>query len=82
VLRRIFGPKRAEVTGQWRKLHNGELHSVYSSPDEIKENEVDGVCGMHGRGEKRVQGFGEKAQRKETTCKSMAYMREWDQNGP
>jgi hypothetical protein len=33
VLRRIFGPERDEVTGQWRKLHNGELHNFYSSPD-------------------------------------------------
>jgi hypothetical protein len=32
VLRRIFGPKRDEVTGGWRKLHNEELHSLYSSP--------------------------------------------------
>jgi hypothetical protein len=32
VLRRIFGPKRVEVTGEWRKLHNEELHDVYSSP--------------------------------------------------
>jgi hypothetical protein len=31
--RRIFGPKRNEVTGEWRKLHSGELHSLYSSPD-------------------------------------------------
>jgi hypothetical protein len=31
VLRRIFGPKRDEVTGGWRKLHNEELHNVYSS---------------------------------------------------
>jgi hypothetical protein len=31
VLRRIFGPKRDEVTGGWRKLHNGELHDLYSS---------------------------------------------------
>jgi hypothetical protein len=31
VLRRIFGPKRDEVTGGWRKLHNEELHSLYSS---------------------------------------------------
>jgi hypothetical protein len=30
VLRRIFGPKRDEVTGGWRKLHNEELHSLYS----------------------------------------------------
>jgi hypothetical protein len=33
VLRRIFGPKRDEVTGEWRKLHNEELHNFYSSPD-------------------------------------------------
>ena len=30
VLRRIFGPKRDEVTGEWRKLHNGELNDLYS----------------------------------------------------
>jgi hypothetical protein len=33
VLRRIFGPKRDEVTGEWRKLHNEELHILYSSPN-------------------------------------------------
>jgi hypothetical protein len=32
VLRRIFGQKRDEVTGEWRKLHNEELHNLYSSP--------------------------------------------------
>jgi hypothetical protein len=32
VLRRIFGPKRDEVTRGWRKLHNEELHNLYSSP--------------------------------------------------
>jgi hypothetical protein len=32
VLRRIFGPKRDEVTGEWRKLHNEELHILYSCP--------------------------------------------------
>jgi hypothetical protein len=32
VLRRIFGPNRDEVTGEWRKLHNRELHIFYSSP--------------------------------------------------
>jgi hypothetical protein len=35
VLRRIFGPKRDEVTGEWGKLYNGELHNLYSSPDII-----------------------------------------------
>jgi hypothetical protein len=37
VLRRIFGPKRDEVTEEWRKLHNGELHKLYSSPDIIRQ---------------------------------------------
>jgi hypothetical protein len=32
VLRRIFGLKRDEVTGEWRKLHNEELHDLYSFP--------------------------------------------------
>jgi hypothetical protein len=36
VLRRIFGPKRDEVTGKWRKLHNEELHILYSSPNIIR----------------------------------------------
>jgi hypothetical protein len=36
VLRRIFGPKRDEVTGDWRKLHNEELHNLYSSPNIIR----------------------------------------------
>jgi hypothetical protein len=36
VLRRIFGPKRDEVRGEWRKLHNEELHNLYSSPDIIR----------------------------------------------
>jgi hypothetical protein len=33
---RIFGPKRDEVTGGWRKLHNEELHNLYSSPSIIR----------------------------------------------
>jgi hypothetical protein len=36
VLRRIFGPKRDEVTGGWRKLHNEELHNFYSSQSIIR----------------------------------------------
>jgi hypothetical protein len=37
VLRRIFGPKRDEVTGEWRKLHSEEVHNLYSSPDIIRQ---------------------------------------------
>jgi hypothetical protein len=45
VLRRIFGPQRDEVTGDWRKVHNDELHILYSLPniirnDQIKEDET------------------------------------------
>jgi hypothetical protein len=43
VLRRIFGPKRDEVLGGWRKLHNEKFHNLYSSPSIIriiKEDEI------------------------------------------
>ena len=33
VLRKIFGPKRERLTGEWRRLHNRELHALYSSPN-------------------------------------------------
>jgi hypothetical protein len=65
VLRRIFRPKRDEVTGEWRKLHNGELHILYSSPDIIRRIKssrmrcTGNVACM--RGEKCVQGFGGRA---------------------
>ena len=36
VMRRIFGPKREEVTGEWRKLHNEELSDLYSSQNVIR----------------------------------------------
>jgi hypothetical protein len=36
VLRRIFGPKREEAVGGWRRLHNEELHNLYASPNIIK----------------------------------------------
>jgi len=36
VLRRIFGPKRDEVTGEWRKLHNEELNDMFSSSNIVR----------------------------------------------
>ena len=36
VLRNIFGAKKDEITGEWRKLHNAELHALYSSPNIIR----------------------------------------------
>jgi hypothetical protein len=63
VLRRIFGPKRDEVTGGWRKLHNEELHGLNSSPSIVrvikaKEDEMGGACGTNGGGEGYIQHFG------------------------
>jgi hypothetical protein len=53
VLRRIFGPRRDELTGDWRRLHNEELNDLYSSPnivpgDKIKKDEMGWACGSYG----------------------------------
>jgi hypothetical protein len=67
VLRRIFGPNRVEVAGKWRKLHNGELHNLYSPPNiirQIKSRRMwwsGHVACMGGEKEENVQGFGGKA---------------------
>jgi hypothetical protein len=46
VLRGIFGPKRDEVTGEWRKLHSGELHNMYYQMSSGGSNQ--GECGGRG----------------------------------
>jgi hypothetical protein len=72
---RIFGPKRDGVTGEWRKLHNEELHILYSSPNiikHIKSRRMRWAGHVAHMGEECVQGFGEKARRKETTWKTKA----------
>ena len=51
VLRRIFGPRRDEVTGEWRRLHNEELNDLYSSPNivrVIKWRKMGWACGAYG----------------------------------
>jgi hypothetical protein len=53
VLRGIFGPKRDEVVGGWRKLHNEELHNLYCLPSIIrmiksKEDEMGGAYSTNG----------------------------------
>ena len=54
VLRRLFGAKRDEVTGEWRKLHNEELNNLYCSYNivwviKIEKNEMGGACSAYGR---------------------------------
>jgi hypothetical protein len=49
VLRRVFGPKRNEVTGGWRKLHNEESHiSKHNYNDQAKEDEMSRACRTNG----------------------------------
>ena len=50
VLRRIFGPSRDEVTGEWRRLHNEELNGLYS----FKKNEMGWACGSYGEERGRI----------------------------
>ena len=56
MLRRIFGPKRDEVTGEWRKLHNDELRDLYSLPNIVRlvksrRMRWEGNVALSGRGE-------------------------------
>jgi hypothetical protein len=67
VLRRIFEPKRDQVTGEWRKLHSEELHNLYSSPDiirQVKSRRMRLAEHVARMGEKSIQGFGGKARKK------------------
>jgi hypothetical protein len=60
---RIYGPKRDEMTGDWSKLHNEDLHNLYPLPSIIKMikpqakgNEMGRACRLHGR-EKNIYRF-------------------------
>ena len=61
VLRRIFGPKRDEVTGEWRRLHNEELNDLYCSLNivrlKIEKNQIGGSCRANGEEQRPIQGF-------------------------
>jgi hypothetical protein len=75
VLRRIFGPKRDEVTGDWRKLHNEELHNLYPAPSIIrmmKSRWTTWAGQVVGMGEERnvYRIFYGKSRRKQTTRKT------------
>jgi hypothetical protein len=55
ILRKIFGRKRDKVTGERRKIHNMEIHNLYYSPKNIREDELSGRCSTHGGDQKRVK---------------------------
>jgi hypothetical protein len=81
VLRKMCGPKRDEVTGEWRRLgKRGTLRSVgvfltkYYRGDPIKKNEMGGACGKYGRQERCLQDFGWETSWKEVTCKTKAFV--------
>ena len=62
-LRRIFGPKRDEVRGEWRKPHNEELNDLYCSPkycpgDKIENSEMGRACSAYGGDGWLIQGLG------------------------
>jgi hypothetical protein len=61
ALKRIFGPKRDKVTGEWRKLHNEELNDLYCSSNiirVIKSKRMGWACSMYGGEERCIQSFG------------------------
>jgi hypothetical protein len=82
VLKRIFGPERDEVTGEWRKLHDEELHNLYSSLDIIRQ-----VKSRRMRWAGHVTRMGEERRYKVLVGKPEGKRpldrprRRWDQNG-
>jgi hypothetical protein len=67
VLRRLFGPRRYEITGEWRKLHNEELNDLHSTPNivrVIKSRRMKWAGHVERMGERRIQGLVEKPEGK------------------
>ena len=70
VLRRVFGPKRDEVKGEWIKLNNEELMDLYSLPNIVRvvksrRMRWSGACSTYGGGERCAQGSSGETRRKE-----------------
>ena len=62
MLMRIFGPRRDEVTGEWRKMHNEKIHDLFSSAsivqsDKIEKNEMKATCREYGGKQCSIKGF-------------------------
>jgi hypothetical protein len=78
VLRRTFDPRRDNVTGEWRILHNKELYALYSSPDMIRviksRRQMGRTCSTYGGKERCIQGFSGGNLRKGATWKTQAWM--------
>jgi hypothetical protein len=74
VLRKIFGPKRNEVTWEWRKLHNEELNDLYCSPTvgQIERNEMSWACSAYGEGTGVYRVLVGNQRGKETTVENQA----------
>jgi hypothetical protein len=74
MLRRIFGPKRDEVTGGWRKLHNEEFHNLHSSPSiirTIKSKRMRWAAHVARRGQRGMhRGYWWEIQKERTTGKT------------
>jgi hypothetical protein len=76
VLRKISGPERDELTGEWRRLHGEELHKLYSLPNiisggQIKKNEMGGACSAYGGRGEGHRGFWRGNQRERAHSKDL-----------
>jgi hypothetical protein len=74
-LGKILGPKKEQVTGDWRKLQNEELHDLYCSPNTLrvmkfKKDEMCVAFGLYGGENKCIQYFGSEIRRKVKRQKS------------
>jgi hypothetical protein len=70
---RIFGHKRDDIIGGWRKRHNGELHNLYFFPNIIRKimpRKIGRACSTHGGKKECIWDFGGKGRRRQITRKT------------